>query len=166
MKEAVKPAYFVPESVKADVLFQRMQQSRNHFAVVLDEYGGMNGIITMTDLLECIVGDLYEDDDIETPEQDIETLDSGTFRISGAASLDDVEEALELKLDAEDCDTFGGYVMGLLGVIPEDGSTVSVETDALSIKVTKIKDHKIEQMIVCKLSPAAETSKKVEAGEV
>ncbi len=166
MKNAVKPAYFVPESVKTDVLFRNMKQRRAYFAVVLDEYGGMNGIITMTDLLECIVGDLYEDDDIETPEQDIETLDSGTFRISGAASLDDVEEALELKLDAEDCDTFGGYVMGLLGVIPEDGSTVSVETDALSIKVTKIKDHKIEQMIVCKLSPAAETSKKVEAGEV
>lgn len=158
LKEAVKPAYLVPEAVKADVLFKNMKKTHNYFAVVLDEYGGMSGIVTMTDLIECIVGDLQEDTAVNAePEKDIEPIDSKTWKISGSAPMDDVIEALGITLEEEsDCDTFGGYVMGIIGTIPEDGTTLTAETEHLSIKVTEIKDHRIEKTVVCLLDPPAE----------
>ena len=158
LKEAVKPAYLVPEAVKADVLFKNMKKTHNYFAVVLDEYGGMSGIVTMTDLIECIVGDLQEDTEINAePEKEIEPIDSKTWKISGSAPLDDVIEALGITLEEEsDCDTFGGYVMGIIGTIPEDGTTLTAETEHLSIKVTEIKDHRIEKTVVCLLDPPAD----------
>lgn len=156
LKNAVKPAYLIPETVKADVLFKNMKKNRNYFAVVLDEYGGMSGIITITDLLECIVGDLddYDEDNTE-PQNDIEPIDSKTWRISGSTPIEDVEDALGVKLD-DDCDTFGGYVMGIIGSIPDDGTTVSAETEQLSIKVTEIKEHRVENAVVCLIEPKTE----------
>lgn len=154
LKYAVKPAYLIPETVKADVLFKNMKKNHNYFAVVLDEYGGMSGIVTITDLLECIVGDL--DDGMEenvAAVNDIEPIDSKTWRISGSTPIEDVEEALNVTLD-DDCDTFGGYVLGIIGSIPDDGATVSAETEQLSIKVTEIKEHRIETTVVCLLEPA------------
>lgn len=158
LKEAVKPAYLVPEAVKADVLFKNMKKTHNYFAVVLDEYGGMSGIVTMTDLIECIVGDLEENNEInKEPEKEIEPIDSKTWKISGSAPIDDVIEALGITLEEEsDCDTFGGYVMGIIGTIPEDGTTLTAETEHLSIKVTEIKDHRIERTVVCLLDPPAD----------
>ena len=158
LKEAVKPAYLVPEAVKADVLFKNMKKTHNYFAVVLDEYGGMSGNVTMTDLIECIVGDLQEDTEINAePEKEIEPIDSKTWKISGSAPMDDVIEALGITLEEEsDCDTFGGYVMGIIGTIPEDGTTLTAETEHLSIKVTEIKDHRIEKTVVCLLDPPAD----------
>lgn len=158
LKEAVKPAYLVPEAVKADVLFKNMKKTHNYFAVVLDEYGGMSGIVTMTDLIECIVGDLEENNEInKEPEKEIEPIDSKTWKISGSAPIDDVIEALGITLEEEsDCDTFGGYVMGIIGTIPEDGTTLTAETEHLSIKVTEIKDHRIEKTVVCLLDPPAD----------
>ena len=158
LKEAVKPAYLVPEAVKADVLFRNMKKTHNYFAVVLDEYGGMSGIVTMTDLIECIVGDLEENTAANAePEKDIEPIDSKTWKISGSAPMDDVIEALGITLEEEsDCDTFGGYVMGIIGTIPEDGTTLTAETEHLSIKVTEIKDHRIEKTVVCLLDPPAD----------
>ena len=149
MKSCVKPAFFVPETVKADVLFRNMKQKRNYFAVVLDEYGGMTGIVTITDILESIVGDFDEDTIIahdEAPE--IEVLEDGTYRISGTAPLEDVEEKLNIALDCEDCDTFGGYVFSVLGIVPEDGETLTTDTDILEISVTEVKEHRIEATLV------------------
>lgn len=149
MKECVKPAFFVPETVKADVLFRNMKQKRNYFAVVLDEYGGMTGIVTITDILESIVGDFDEDTIIAQDESpDIAKLEDGTYKISGTAAISDVEEVLEVSLDCEDCDTFGGYVFSILGIVPEDGETVMADTDRLEISVTEVKEHRIETTIV------------------
>ena len=150
IKEAVKPAYFVPESVKADVLFRNMKQKREYFAVVLDEYGGMTGIVTMTDLIESIIGDIYDDDGDGCADEEIEKLSDDTWRISGGAAFDDVCEALDISLDGEDCDTFGGYIMGMLGSVPEDGSKAEFENELFSVSVTEIKDHVIEKMTVIK----------------
>ncbi|MBR3974441.1 MAG: HlyC/CorC family transporter [Clostridia bacterium] len=153
MKNAVRPAYFVPESVKADVLFRNMKQKREDFAIVLDEYGGMNGIVTMTDIIECIVGDFDDDMDHATApaEPDIVAIDSNTWKISGNAAIEEVQEELGLALESEDYDTFGGYVFSVLGSIPEDGSTLTTETDRMTIKITSVKDHRIEKTIVCLL---------------
>lgn len=149
MQSAVQQAYFVPESVRADVLFRNMKKSRNHFAVVVDEYGGMSGIITMNDLLEQLVGDL--DDDISTaPESPlIERIDSKTWRIRGTAPLDEVAKQLDVPLPDEEYDTFGGFVFGLLGNVPNDGSTPELEEYGLMIKVTKIKERRLESSVVC-----------------
>lgn len=147
LEKAVQPAFFVPESVRADVLFRNMQKTRNHFAVVVDEYGGMSGIITMHDLLEQLVGDL--DDNQALPQESplIERIDSRTWRIRGIAPLDKVVEQLGVDLP-DDYDTFGGFVFGLLGTIPSDGSTPELEEHGLIIKVTKIDKRRVESAVV------------------
>ncbi len=153
MREAVRPACFVPESVRADVLFERMKHSRDHFAVVLDEYGGVNGIVTINDLLEELVGDI-DDEFEEKPEEEIKKLDSETWLIGGNAEVEDVEKALGIDIDDEyDNDTFGGYVFGVLGSIPEDGTQVEVQSQGLNIKVTEISEHRIIKTIVCFIDP-------------
>lgn len=149
MNNTLQPAYFVPESVRADVLFRNMQKSRNHFAVVVDEYGGMSGIVTMNDLLEQLVGDL--EDDISVPAESplIERIDSKTWHIQGIAPLDEVSKQLGVLLPDEEYDTFGGFVFGLLGTIPGDDSTPELEDYGLIIKVTKIKERRMESAVVC-----------------
>ena len=145
---AVRPAYFVPSGLKADVLFLQMQRSRNHFAVVLDEYGGTLGVVTINDLLEQLVGDLEDDaDQVEPPS--IEKLDSQTWLIRGEAALDEVSGALGVKLPEDEYDTFGGFVFGAYGSVPEDGSHFELETNGLQIKVTEIRDHRIVKSSVC-----------------
>ncbi|MCI6638445.1 MAG: hemolysin family protein [Bilifractor sp.] len=147
MARAVDPAYFVPGSVKAYTMFQHMKTSGNYFAIVLDEYGGMDGVISMKDLLEVLVGDLTEDDEIEEPD-DIIKISPTTWRIQGGASLDDVNEALGKDLPTEDYDTFGGYILGRLGYVPEDGSHFELDTDAMHIRVYRILDHRVENTLV------------------
>lgn len=162
MKKAVHPAFFIPESVRADVLFRNMQKSRNHFAVVVDDYGGMSGIITMNDLLEQLVGDLEDDDTMPREEPPIERIDSQTWRIRGTAPLDEVAEQLGVSLPEDDYDTFGGFVFGLLGTIPSDGSTPELEEYGLKIKVTKIKNDRLETAVVCLADSEAEPSSESE----
>lgn len=158
LKNAVRAPYFVPESAKANALFENMKKTRNYFAVVVDEYGGLSGIVTITDLLECIVGDIFDDGDPGVQIPDIEPLDSKTWRISGKASIDDVEKTLGLKLEC-DYDTFAGYVLTVLGSLPEDGTMTSLATDRLAIKVTSVKDHCIESTMVSLLDQPAEEEK-------
>ncbi|WP_326911403.1 hemolysin family protein [Sedimentibacter sp. MB31-C6] len=147
MKEAVKTAYYVPETVRTDILFQNMKKSRNHFALVFDEYGGMSGVITMNDLLEQIVGNL-DDDNFEPMPNLIEKIDSNTWKIKGSAYLKDVSEQLGIFLPDDDFETFGGLVFGSLGIIPEDGSTLELDEYGLKIKLTEIKGRRLETAIV------------------
>lgn len=155
MNKAVKPAYYVPETVRTDVMFQNMKKSRNHFAVVFDEYGGMSGVITMDDLIEQIVGSF--DDDYLTPQAPaIEKIDTDTWKIKGSAYLDNVSKQLGVLLPDEDFDTFGGLVFGVLGTIPEDGSTMELEEYGLKIQVTEIKGRRLETAIVYKNQDATD----------
>jgi putative hemolysin len=147
LAKAVKSAQLVPDTVRANVLFRKMKTRRNHFAVVLDEYGSMDGIITMNDLLEELVGDLTEGDD--APELPlIEKKGAGLWRVSGAASLDRLSRETGVKLPEENYDTFGGFVFTLLGRIPEDGEVLELEVEGLKISVTEIKDHRLESALV------------------
>lgn len=149
LENAVKPAYFVPETICADVLFRQMKKSRNHFAVVLDEYGGMVGIVTMNDLLEQLVGDLESEEFEFDQEQEIERIDSSTWKIRGCATLDKVAKELSLPLPVDDYDTFSGYIFGSYGCIPDDGTTFELDIPPLHIQVLSITEHKIEKTIVC-----------------
>lgn len=157
MQNAVRPPYFVPEGVRADVLFKQMKKSKNHFAVVLDEYGGVTGIATMNDLLAQIVGDF--DDDQSAPEEkpDIVKLSEDTWEIQGGASLDDVDRALSIELPTDEYDTFGGYVMGLYGSVPEDGTVLSLTAGPLVIENCIVENHRVESAKVLKTAePTAE----------
>ncbi|MEG1164350.1 MAG: hemolysin family protein [Anaerovoracaceae bacterium] len=148
MKTAVKPAYFIPQSVYADVLFQKMKETHNHFAVILDEYGGLVGIVTMNDLLEQLVGDLENDTQGRILPEEFEQMNAETWKIRGSASLDEVSKILNIPLPVDDYDTFGGFIFGYYGAIPDDGTELELDISTLHIKVTEIKDHRIEETIV------------------
>ncbi len=147
MESAVLPAYFVPENVKADVLFHNMRKNKESIAIVLDEYSGVCGIVTMTDLIECLIGDI-EDESEEENETMIQKLAENAWSIMGSALITDVEEELGITLEDSDSDTFSGFVLGLYGSIPEDGSTFDLSTEKIDIDIKEIKDHKIEKAIV------------------
>jgi len=142
LAKAVEKPYYVPETMKADVLFHNMKKERKHFAMVLDEYGGLSGVISMHDLMELLVGDLDED------EKEIVAVGENTWKISGGASLDDVAEELELKLPVEEYDTFGGYIFGELGKIPDDGAKFELEAGGMKIQVEKVENHRIIDTVV------------------
>ena len=156
MAQAVKPAWFIPETLKADIVFKKMKETRRYFAVVLDEYGGMTGIVTVTDILEQLVGDFAPDSDAEAATDGIEKAadGSGAWLIGGGASLDDVSEKLDVELPTEEYDTFGGYVLGVYGSIPDDGSVFTVETPALRIRVTEMRDRRVLRAAVTRLALA------------
>ena len=148
----VKPAFFVPETLKADVLFQQMKQRRTYYAVVLDEYGGLLGVVTIRDLLEQLVGEIQQEG--ELPE--IQPLEEGTWRIQGSAPLDDVARTLGVDLPLEEYDTFGGYVFGLYGSVPQDGRNILLQTDRLQIQMTQIQHHRLEEALVTLLPEGKE----------
>lgn len=155
MREAVRAPYFVPESVKLDVLFRNMKRTHNPIAVVLDEYGGMYGILTLNDLVEQLVGDLGE----ENPEEEeplIEPVGEDEWRIRGEAPLDEVEKQLDVTLPCEEFDTFSGLVFDALGTVPRDGETVELQVGQLDIRVADIREHQVQLAIVKKRSADAE----------
>ncbi len=145
MEEAVKPAYFVPETMKADVLFRNMRQTRNALAVVLDEYGGVEGIVTFMDLVERLVGDLIEEpSDIPDDEPTIEKVDDNTWQINGNLELDVIEETLGIELGLDEVDTFTGLVFGVLDMVPADGEQdIDLQFKDLQIHISRIEEHQI-----------------------
>lgn len=158
LSEMLRPAYFVPESIHTDKLFRAMQKSKRHVAMVINEFGAVAGIVTLEDLLEEIVGNIYDEyDENEAPA--IVPLDDGTFRVRGTAEIDEIFEALGVPLPDEEPDfhTLGGLVYSNISVVPDDGTTVDVEACGLSIHVDVIVDRRFESAIVKKL-PAPETA--------
>ncbi len=145
----LKPVFYIPEDMKAGKLFQIMQTERKHFAVLLDEYGGMSGIITIHDLIEEMVGNLYDPEEEEEPEK-ITAISEDKYRISGDAELEDVEEILGVDLPTDDYDTFNGFVCGITGRIPEDGETFTFEDRGLLIEVHEVEGHCVAMAVVTK----------------
>jgi putative hemolysin len=153
----IKPAYFVPETVKIDLLFRNMQRTKNHFAVVVDDYGGVSGIITMSDILGEIVGDIGEDDDDTL---DVIVLDDSKWRVRGITQFDDLEMIPFGELD-EDYETVGGLVLGLLGELPEEDEDIpDLQFNGLNLKVTEIRGRRVEWVEITKLSDEGEGTTK------
>lgn len=152
LRALLREAYFVPETVQADQLFRNMQVKKIHMAIVVDEYGGMSGIVTMEDLLEEIVGNIYDEFDKQT-EAEIVRAGDNTWRISGSTPLKDVNDALDLSLpEDEDYDTLGGLIFSQFTTIPQDGSTPDLDCFGLHIHVEKLEDHRVETALVTKLA--------------
>ena len=143
----MKP-FFVPFSKKTDELFEEMQKNKIHMAIVIDEYGGTAGLVTMEDLLEEIVGNIF--DEYDEVEEEIRA-EGDSFVIKGITPLDEVEELFGVELeDSEDYDTLGGYIIGRLGRIPDDGECPIVAVGSLVFKVMEVEDKRIELVRVSK----------------
>lgn len=153
MQHAVDKAYFVPETVKADILFRNMKKERYTIAVILDEYGGMSGIITINDLVEQLVGDLCDEEPGEETEM-IGLLEDGVWVISGSAMLKDIEAVLGTTLPCEDCETFNGLIFNALGNIPEDGTDIEIDVANLHIKVKEMRNHQVQTAVVSLNKPS------------
>ncbi len=153
LKKLLRPAYFAPETIKADNLFKEMQKEKVHIAIVVDEYGGTEGIITMEDLLEEIVGNIY--DEFDQPEQpEIVPLGENQWRVSGATPLSSLVDDLDLPLpESDDYDTLGGMIVTRLSSIPKDGEELDLEVNGVALHVERIRDHRIESVVVRLLVP-------------
>lgn len=147
INKAMDQPFFISQNMKADVLLKEMKIKKVYFAVLLDEYGGMTGIVTLHDIIETLLGEIQEDDDINEPNP-IQQIDADQFRIYGQADIEDVEKALGISLEDEDCDTFGGYILNHYGQIPDEGSHFKVSLDLMDVYVKEVKNHRIGQTIV------------------
>ena len=147
INKAMDQPFFISQNMKADVLLKEMKIKKVYFAVLLDEYGGMTGIVTLHDIIETLLGEIQEDDDIDEPDP-IQQIDADQFRIYGQADIEDVEKALGISLEDEDCDTFGGYILNHYGQIPDEGSHFKVSLDLMDVYVKEVKNHRIGQTIV------------------
>ena len=153
----LRPAHFVPETVKCDVLFRDMQESQCHISVVVDEFGAVSGIVTLEDLVEEIMGNIYDEYDEEEKEEeekDITLIGENVWCVAGFTELDKLAEVIGFELPEDaDFSTLGGMIMNELSEIPEDGETeIEVETCGLHIKVEKVEDRRIEFATVTKLT--------------
>lgn len=153
--ELVRPAYFVPETIPTNVLFRGMQQMKNHMAVVVDEYGGTSGLVTMEDLLETIVGDIYDEFD-PAEEGEIVKIGPDAWKIAGSADLKSIAEELDVELPLDESDTLAGLIMSALDAVPKDGTQPEMNIYGLSVKVGEVKNRRIEWAKVVKLPPAEE----------
>ena len=148
IKSLVKEAYFVSETKRVNELFQELRKDKKQIAIILDEYGGTAGMVTMEDILEEIVGEIYDEYDKETDK--FKKIDNNTFLFDASIALYDVEKFLDIDIDEKDVDTLGGYLIKKLDRIPKDGEKPIVETEKVTYKIEKVKDRKILKVKACK----------------
>ena len=148
VKTIMRDAYFVSENKPIDDLFRELQKSKMQMAIVLDEYGGTSGIITMEDIIEELVGNIFDEyDDVEL---DYEKIDDNTFIINGNVSIHDAKKILEVNIPEGDYDTLSGYLIEELGRIPEDDEKPVIETPKVTYKIEEYEDKRIIKVKACK----------------
>ncbi len=156
VKDLVRAPYLVPDSIHADKLFADMQANKVHLAIVIDEYGSSAGIITMEDLIEEIVGNIYDEFDNEE-EAEIVKISENKWSVSGDTLIEDINKGTAIELpESEDYDTVGGYVMSNLSTIPEDGKQFEIKTDSFVLHVLKVEDRRIVRVMIEKLEKEEE----------
>lgn len=154
LRELLRAPYFVPQSVRTDLLFRDMQSKKTHMAIVVDEYGGTAGLVTMEDLLEEIVGNIYDEFDPQE-DQEIISLGENRWRVAGSAELEELFETLGMEMpEEEESETLGGLVYAQLSVIPEDGSHPEVDIYGLHIRVEELSERRVEWATVTRTAPA------------
>ncbi len=149
LRKIVREPYFVPASKRTDVLFKELQRNKTHLAVIIDEYGGTAGIVTIEDLIEEIVGNIWDEYD-EEEEKNIDEVDENTFIINGSANLEEINEYLNTELPTDEYDTLNGFIIGQLGRIPGKNDYPIVEFDNLCFKVQEVEEKRISKIKVCR----------------
>ena len=142
IEELLRPAYVVPETKDLGALLAEFRQQNQHMAVVVDEYGSMEGIVTLEDLLEEIVGEI--EDEFDLPDESVERIDEHLIRIDGTFPIDDFNERFQTKIAGEDYHTMAGYVFGVLGRAPEVGDEVTL--DELALRVVEVEGSRIQRL--------------------
>lgn len=156
LEDIMMQPYFVPFSKKTDELIEEMQREKVHMAIVIDEYGGTSGIVTMEDVMEEIVGNIFDEYDLEE-EEDICPIDENSYSISGKADLQDVAEQLGIVFeDDEDYDTLGGYLIGRLGRIPEDDEMPEIAVGGWLFQIKQFEEKRIEKVYALRQLEALE----------
>jgi len=147
IRSILRPAYFIPERKNINDLFLELKNSRNQMAVLIDEYGGFTGIVTMEDLIEEVMGEIDDEYDKKTNPA-IKKIDDRHFIATGACEIEDVNNACNLKLDenSEDYDTLGGMLMYLLGYIPNDGEKLTIEDNGVVYNILSIYEHRVKKV--------------------
>jgi putative hemolysin len=158
VRVAVRPAVFVPEQKRVAELLREMQQKQFHMAMVIDEYGGTAGLVTMEDLLEEIVGEIADEYDRDEPQ--LERLGDGELRVPGRTPIDDVNEELDVELPSDEWDTVGGLLFNLLGHVPEEGETVCFQ--GLEFRAERVQGHRIVSVYVRRKEPEQAEDETVE----
>lgn len=165
LEDILMQPYFIPFSKKVDELLQEMQLEKVHMAIVIDEYGGTAGIVTMEDIMEEIFGNIFDEYD-EEEEEDITLVEENVYRIDGSTDLPDVEEQLEITFEEnEDYDTLGGYMIGQLGRIPEEDEVIEMRLCGWLFQVEAFEEKRILKVLATKL-PEEETAEEVVEEEV
>ena len=161
IKNLVKEAYFVPDTKPVNELFEELRRNRKQIAIAVDEYGGTSGLVTMEDILEEIVGEIYDEyDEVEDIYQEI---DENTFILSGSMAIYEVEGLLNIEIEDGDYDTLSGYLVEQLGRIPDEKEKrLVVETPEITYKIEEIKDKRITKVKACKNNPKPEEEEKEE----
>jgi putative hemolysin len=161
VRTAVRPAVFVPEQKRVAELLREMQNQQFHMAVVVDEYGGTAGLVTLEDLLEEIVGEITDEYDVEEP--GVERLPDGSLRVPGRTPIDDVSEALGVELPDTEWDTVGGLVFNLLGHVPFEGERVRFQD--LEFRTERVQGRRIVSVRITPLKPAAGDTEAARVGD-
>ena len=156
IRKLLKPVYLAPETMRANILFRNMQSKKFGMAIILDEFGGTSGLVTIEDLLEEIVGSLY--DEYDEADIEIEQLGEGEWRIDGSMRLDEISRRLDLALPEEEYDTIGGLVFGMLNEVPTVGATVELPVSGISIRVESGEERRVDKVILQYTPPQEEES--------
>lgn len=156
IRKLLKPVYLAPETMRANILFRNMQSKKFGMAIILDEFGGTSGLVTIEDLLEEIVGSLY--DEYDEADIEIEQLGEGEWRIDGSMRLDEISRRLDLALPEEEYDTIGGLVFGMLNEVPTVGATVELPASGISIRVESVEERRVDKVILQYTPPQEEES--------
>lgn len=159
--DIIRPIYFVPDSKMIDDIFRELQKNKMYMAAVVDEYGGTAGILTIEDLMEQLVGNIFDEYDAEEP-VDFISLDENTQLVNGTVNLVEVEKKFDKKLPADEYDTLGGFIMGHLGFVPEEGDRPEFEFNGLLFKVEEVVEKRITKVKVCITGEASDKMKKEE----
>ena len=146
LKEIMRKAYYVPESKRCGALFSEMTEKHVQMAIVVDEYGGTAGIVTLEDILEAIVGNIQDEYDNE--DEEISKIDETTFTMDGVTDLEEVEEQLNIEFPEDDYDTLGGFIISLLGFLPQDGDMNAVEYKNIRFTVLNVDERRIGKVKV------------------
>ncbi len=148
IKNIMREAYFVSENKPINELFKDLQKNKIQMAIAIDEYGGTAGIVTMEDLLEEIVGNIF--DEYDEVEDEYEKIDDYTFRISGGISINNLKKILQVEIPEGEYETLSGYLLELLGRIPEEGEKPIIETEHINYKIEEYEDKRILWVKACK----------------
>lgn len=141
IKNLIKPAYYVPETKSIATLFRELQETKNHLAIILDEYGDFQGIVTVDDIVSQIVGEIANE---HHTYDEIAKIDEHTYLVDGLAHIEDVNKQLGLQIECEHFDTIGGFVVNLIGWIPKQAISVSYKN--IIFEVEKVKSNRVEKL--------------------